>query len=45
MEWKTMKAMLEKMAAEICRDYCKYADIPEDIHQEICERCPLSVII
>ena len=45
MERNTMKAMLEEMAAEICRDYCKYADIPEDIHQEICGRCPLSVII
>ena len=47
MEWKTMKAMLEEMAAEICRDYCKYPNEIESQEEldKICEKCPFEKIV
>lgn len=45
MEWKTVKQMLDELVAELCKDYCKYADLPDDIHQEICKNCPASFIL
>lgn len=40
---ETITKLLEKLAEEMCDDYCKYAG--EDNIDDICSNCPLSVLI